>query len=104
MVHTNVGPLVFQEYHPSFPHELHTLGFAGRPGGPAFYISTQDNKKNHGPGSQGHATEADTCFAKISQGIEVVQRMKTQPGARPPSGFVGEPENFIKITSLKLIR
>ena len=32
--------MAFQEYSPRFPHKRLTLGFAGRPGGPAFYIST----------------------------------------------------------------
>ena len=30
----------FQEYHPDFPHKKYTLGYAGRPGGPDFYVST----------------------------------------------------------------
>ena len=44
--------LAFQEYSPKYPHVEGTLGFAGRPGGPAFYISTVDNTRNHGPASQ----------------------------------------------------
>ena len=39
-----------QEYDAQFPHERLTLGFAGRPGGPEFYISTVDNVRNHGRG------------------------------------------------------
>jgi biopolymer transport protein ExbD len=38
--------LAFQEYNPAFPHKKGTLGYAGRPSGPSFYISTQDNSKN----------------------------------------------------------
>ncbi len=30
----------FQEYSPDFPHVKYTLGYAGRPGGPDFYVST----------------------------------------------------------------
>ena len=30
--------LAFQEYSPQYPHVESTLGFAGRPGGPAFYM------------------------------------------------------------------
>ena len=46
---------------------------AGRPGGPAFYISTVDNVQNHGPASQGSGTEADSCFGKIyPQSIPVI--------------------------------
>ena len=55
------------------PHERLTLGFAGRPGGPEFYISTVDNVRNHGPGSQGSKTEADSCFAKVVSGADVVE-------------------------------
>ena len=44
--------LAFQDYSKKFPHEKYTLGFAGRPGGPDFYVSTQDNTYNHGPGGQ----------------------------------------------------
>lgn len=32
--------VLFQEYSHHFPHAKFTLGFAGRPGGPDFYIST----------------------------------------------------------------
>ena len=64
---------------PNFPHKKHTLGYAGRPGGPDFYVSTQDNTKNHGPGGQTSyedAAEADACFAKVVPGYEpVVDRM-----------------------------
>lgn len=44
--------VLFQEYSPNFPHKKYTLGFAGRPGGPDFYISMMDNSKLHGPGGQ----------------------------------------------------
>ena len=94
--------LAFQEYNPGFPHVKHTLGYAGRPGGPEFYISTVDNSQNHGPASQGSATEADSCFGKIIKGFEVVDRMKKQPGTGP-SGFINSPSNYIRIQSLKLI-
>jgi len=36
----DLGSVVFQEYHKDFPHKKYTLGYAGRPGGPDFYIST----------------------------------------------------------------
>jgi len=51
-----VRGMAFQEYHKDFPHKRLTMGYAGRPGGPAFYISTVDNTGNHGPGSQGALT------------------------------------------------
>lgn len=64
------------------------MGFAGRPGGPDFYVSTIDNTINHGPGGQGNyedADEADPCFAKVVPGFEhVIDRMhnsEVQDGA-----------------------
>lgn len=109
MVKGNQDGLAFQEYHQDFPHIKYTMGYAGyfphkffhslmclylrdfiqhyacvsgRPGGPAFYISTQNNKWNHGPGSQGSKTEADSCFGIINDETSraVVNRMTTQPG------------------------
>lgn len=91
------GGLAWQEYSEKFPHVIYTLGYAGRPGGPAFYISTVDNSKNHGPASQGSKTEADGVFGSIYKGFSVVERMKKQPGKSPPSGFIMSAANFIKI-------
>lgn len=114
--------LAFQEYHPSYPHKKLTMGYAGRPGtikhvssviiscqvvflgGPAFYISTQDNSVNHGPGSQGSKTEADSCFGRIYKGEDVVERMKLQPGKSEPMGFVKDHKNYINIPSMKFIK
>ena len=74
---------------PNFPHKKWTLGYAGRPGGPDFYVSTLDNTKNHGPGGQGSyedPTEADPCFAKVVPGYErVVERM--HKSAVKPGGY-----------------
>ena len=33
--------VAFQEYHKDFPHQKYTMGYAGRPGGPDFYVSTE---------------------------------------------------------------
>jgi hypothetical protein len=104
MVTTDARHLAFQEYHPGFPHVKHTLGYAGRPGGPEFYISTVDNTENHGPASQGSKTEADSCFGKIVDGFEVVKRMQKQPGGSKGSGFVSDSNNFIRITALHVRR
>lgn len=94
--------LAWQEYDPHFPHQIYTLGYAGRPGGPAFYISTVDNTMNHGPASQGSKTEADGCFGKIVDGVSVVKQMMKQPGRSKPNGFVSDAANFIAIASLRL--
>ena len=74
--------LLFQEYSQNFPHRKNTLGFAGRPGGPLFYINKSDNSKIHGPGGQRNqddTSEADTCFAKVVDGFDVVDRMHNLP-------------------------
>lgn len=74
----------FQEYSPKFPHVKYTLGYAGRPGGPDFYVSTMDNTENHGPGGQtdyDDPSEADPCFAKVVEGFDAVDRMAKAPVA-----------------------
>lgn len=74
--------LLFQEYSDKFPHRKYTLGFAGRPGGPEFYINTKDNTKIHGPGGQQNydvPSDADTCFAKVIDGFDLVDRMYKLP-------------------------
>ena len=94
------------EYDRRYPHLKHTMGFAGRGGGNAFYINTIDNSKNHGPGTDrgGKDPEADTNFGRIIEGEDVVYLMKKQPGGEgSPNGFVKGKENFIEIQSLKLI-
>ena len=101
-----MGGMAFQEYSPEFPHRKFTMGYAGRPGGPAFYISTVDNTHNHGPGSQGSKTEADGCFGKIEDDYsqQVVKRMQHQPGASKGAGFIQNSKNFIKILSVNRLK
>jgi hypothetical protein len=58
--HQRHEKFAWQEYSPHYPHKKYTLGYAGRPSSNgAFYISTQDNVRNHGPASQGSKSEAD---------------------------------------------
>ena len=96
--------LAFQEYNPIFPHEKYTCGFAGRPGGPAFYINTRCNITNHGPGSQGSKTDADSCFGIIDHTdpdiIKLLERINKME-KRDKSGFVNT-EQEIKVTSVKI--
>ena len=73
---------------PNFPHKKYTLGYAGRPGGPDFYISTLDNTRNHGPGGQSSYDdpgEADPCFAKVIAGFDIVDLM--HKSAVKPGGY-----------------
>mmetsp|Transcript_38905 Transcript_38905/g.81377 ORF Transcript_38905/g.81377 Transcript_38905/m.81377 type:complete len:650 (+) Transcript_38905:152-2101(+) len=72
----------FQEYHENYPHNTHTVGFAGRPGGPDFYINKIDNSENHGPGGQSHHDlheEADPCFGRLVGGIEILKELNKIP-------------------------
>jgi len=74
--------ILFQEYSTKFPHQKYTLGYSGRPGGPDFYINMRDNSEAHGPGGQTHKhgfMEADTCFAKVIGGFDIVDRMHELP-------------------------
>jgi hypothetical protein len=70
--------LAFPEYSDEFPHVPWTVGFAGRPGGPDFYINKVDNTASHGPGGQyQHDLDeyADPCFAKVVDGFDTLQAM-----------------------------
>lgn len=93
----------FQEYSAEYPHVKYTIGLAGRPGGPDWYISTVDNTRNHGPGGQTSykvVNEADPCFGKVVKGFEVVDKLLKQPVK--PGGFRGMKEN-VGIVYMKLI-
>lgn len=95
--------VMFQEYSPKFPHKKYTLGYAGRPGGPDFYISTMDNTFLHGPGGQTDyedPTEADPCFAKIIEGFDVADRMLLSPVK--PGNYRAMLRN-VAITSMKIL-
>ena len=66
------GGLSFLEHSTQYPHEQYTLGFAGK--GPEFYINARNNTILHGGGNQ-HHPQADPCFAKVVEGIDVVLQM-----------------------------
>ncbi|GKY98908.1 hypothetical protein MPSEU_000846600 [Mayamaea pseudoterrestris] len=95
--------VLFQEYSPNFPHTQYTLGYAGRPGGPDFYISVRDNSVIHGPGGQSAYNdpgEADPCFAKVIDGVEAVERMR-RSAVKP--GEYHRMEHFVGIRYMKRI-
>jgi hypothetical protein len=102
------GGVAFMEYDRRYPHEKYTLGFAGRGGANGFYISVENNTMAHGPGTDrgGKDPEADTVFGRVlpeSNGVEIVQQMKKQPGGSKPNGFIHGAANMIDIISLKLL-
>jgi len=68
--------VLFQEYSDRMPHVKYSVGYAGRPSGPDFYINLRDNTVIHGPGGQDSLTdEADPCFANVVEGQDVVDRI-----------------------------
>ncbi len=91
MRHAGLDTVSFQEYHPAYPHEKYTIGFAGRPhSGPEFYINLMNNTLDHGPkeailntalGDEEFeeidemAMEPDPCFGKIISGFEVIDKI-----------------------------
>jgi hypothetical protein len=101
-----IEPFAFQEYSPECSHLQYTIGYAGRPSTAShIYISTRDNSKNHGPGSQGSKTEADCIVGTIIGGmndIKVIERMKKQPGASKKNGSIEDPNNHIQIIDLRI--
>jgi hypothetical protein len=88
---------------PNFPHKKYTLGYAGRPGGPDFYVSTVDNTQNHGPGGQGSYEdpgEADPCFAKVVDGFDIVDLMHK---SKVKAGGYKAMEYNVAIREMKLL-
>jgi hypothetical protein len=95
--------LAFQEYHKSQPHAKYTLGVTGRPGGPDWYISTEDNDEVHGPNGQMQydmPEEADPCFAKVISGFAVVDRVHAMPIKSPDDNDLIK---HIEITSIVIL-
>jgi len=73
-----LSQILFQEYSPNFPHAKYTVGYAGRPSGPDFYISMKDNTDLFGPNNKNSPnddSEGDPCFASVVEGTEAVERM-----------------------------
>jgi hypothetical protein len=82
----------------------YTLGYAGRPGGPDFYVSTVDNTLNHGPGGQGsyeEKGEADPCFAKVVPGYEHVVERIHKSAVKP--GNYNAMEHNIAIRHMRIV-
>lgn len=93
----------FQEYSKEYPHKKGTLGYAGRPSGPEFYVSIQDNTHAHGPGSQQkhNPYEADCIIGTVIQGMEdgTVARIHTMPGKE----FMGDKKKWVLIRRMHIL-
>jgi len=98
-----VKHLAFQEYSEKYPHKKGTVGYCGRPSGPCWYVSIQDNTRNHGPGSQQKKNpyEADACFGHIIEGFDdvVVKRITRMPGG---PGFINDPTKHVLIKRMTI--
>ena len=65
-----------------------------------------DGGSNHGPASQGSATEADSCFARVIGGEQVVQRLFKKWGRKQngnPAGFISDNQQHATIKSFKML-
>lgn len=93
----------FQEYSKEYPHKKYTVGYAGRPSGPEFYISIQNNSRAHGPGSQQQHNpyEADCIIGTVIQGVEdgTVARIHTMPGKE----FLGDKKKWVLIRRMHIL-
>mmetsp|Transcript_10418 Transcript_10418/g.14714 ORF Transcript_10418/g.14714 Transcript_10418/m.14714 type:complete len:300 (-) Transcript_10418:105-1004(-) len=100
---TPVQHLAFQEYSDEYPHKKGTVGYAGRPSGPAWYVSIQDNTRAHGHGSQQNKNpyEADSCFGTVIEGFEdvVLKRITRMPGRE----FINDPQKHVIIKAMKIL-
>lgn len=78
----DLDTVAFQEYNRTYPHKKWTVGFSGRPGGPDFYINIDDNSGRFGPAGKDSTVleeEADPAFAKVVEGIDVIEKMIALP-------------------------
>ena len=85
-VDSNVTHMAFTEHSASYPppHELkYTVAFSGRPGGPDFYISLEDELQFH---------QHESTFGIIEDGREVLDRffMKRDEGEAVSSSKTGK--------------
>jgi len=100
---TPVKHLAFQEYSDEYPHKKATVGYAGRPSGPAWYVSIQDNTKSHGHGTQQikNPYEADSCFGTVIEGFEdvVIKRITKMPGKE----FINDRKKHVIIKAMKIL-
>jgi cyclophilin family peptidyl-prolyl cis-trans isomerase len=68
----NVTHMAFTEYSFDYPPKKYTLAFAGRPGGPDFYVNMEDLKDE--------TEEGESCFGIVVEGFEVLDRFMARTG------------------------
>ena len=76
----DLSSVSFQEYSDQYPHLPYTVGFAGLPGGPGWYINLVDNTNRHGPEGQSQFRkdhgEAEPCFGTVVEGRDVIDSFR----------------------------
>eukprot|EP00986_Skeletonema_menzelii_P014757 scaffold10180_cov179-Skeletonema_menzelii.AAC.1 len=95
---SRLDKMPYQEYSELYPHTKYTVGYAGRPGGPDFYINKVDNSENHGPGGQTHHDlheEADPCFGRVVAGFEVMDEINRIPVDREKGSLLVAPVTIV---------
>jgi cyclophilin family peptidyl-prolyl cis-trans isomerase len=95
---SRLDKMPYQEYAKEYPHVKYTVGFAGRPGGPDFYINKVDNSVNHGPGGQSHHDlheEADPCFGRVVGGTELINEINRIPVDREKGSLLAAPVTIL---------
>ena len=73
MFEHNIQHTPFAEY--SMEHTPYTLGFAGYPAGPEFYINKEDNTQTHGPNNHREDGHYEPAFATIIIGRDTINDM-----------------------------
>jgi cyclophilin family peptidyl-prolyl cis-trans isomerase len=68
----NVTHMAFTEYSFDYPPKKYTLAFAGRPGGPDFYVNMEE--------LQDESEEGESCFGIVVEGFEVLDRFMGRTG------------------------
>jgi hypothetical protein len=107
--HLRQLPLAFQEYSKHYPHVKGTVGYCGRPSGShgCWYISTMDNTRNHGPGSQQQQNpyEADANFGRVVNENDgryeaLVARIRE---SMKVDGFLNQKKDWVLVTSMEIM-
>ena len=68
----NVTHMAFTEYSFDYPPKKYTLAFAGRPGGPDFYVNMEE--------LQDESEEGESCFGIVVEGFDVLDRFMARTG------------------------
>lgn len=94
-VDANLTHMAFTEVSSTYPqphHHKYSVAFSGRPGGPDFYISLEDELEFH---------EHESTFGQVIEGRDVLDRFFLQRDH--PEQDDGNRANLIRIQSIEMI-